>query len=71
MKSNGAMSVAVVVMAALALFPAAAETRVVIFVGPSSHPPGSHEVAAGGRLMQWALENMANVSGVKSDVVYA
>jgi type 1 glutamine amidotransferase len=27
-------------------------------------------VAAGGRLMQWALENMGNVSGVKADVVY-
>jgi hypothetical protein len=61
-----------VVFAALAMFPAAAEaeSRIVIVVGPSSHPPGSHEVAAGGRLMQWALENMSNVSGVKAQVVY-
>jgi type 1 glutamine amidotransferase len=60
------------VVAALCLFQAAAgaETRVVIVVGPSSHPPGSHEVAAGGRLMAWALENMANVSDVRADVVY-
>jgi type 1 glutamine amidotransferase len=47
-----------------------AETRVVIVVGPSNHPPGTHEVAAGGRLMQWALENMRNVPGVKADVLY-
>jgi type 1 glutamine amidotransferase len=49
---------------------AQAGTRVVIVVGPSTHPPGSHEVAAGGRLMQWALENMSNVPGVKADIVY-
>lgn len=71
MKSLEAVILAVVA-AALGLFPAAAgaESRVVIFVGPSNHPPGSHEVAAGGRLMQWALENMGNVSGVKADVLY-
>ena len=45
-------------------------TRVVIVVGPSTHAPGTHEVAAGGRLMQWALENMANVPDVKADVLY-
>jgi type 1 glutamine amidotransferase len=49
---------------------AQAETRVVIVVGPSSHPPGTHEAAAGGRLMEWALENMSNVRGVKADVFY-
>lgn len=61
----------VVITAALTLFPvfAGAETRVLIVVGPSSHPPGTHEVAAGGRLMQWAIENMGNVSGVKAEVV--
>lgn len=45
-----------------------AESRVLIIVGPSTHPPGTHEVAAGGRLVQWALENMSNVTGVKADV---
>lgn len=44
--------------------------RVLIVVGPSSHPPGSHEVAAGGRLLQHCLEHMQNVPGVKGDVVY-
>ena len=44
------------------------ETRILIVVGPSTHPPGSHEVAAGGRLMKHCLENMANVPGVKADV---
>lgn len=45
-------------------------TRVLIVVGPSNHAPGSHEVAAGGRLMEHALEHMGNVSGVEADVVY-
>ncbi len=44
------------------------ETRILIVVGPSEHPPGTHEVAAGGRLMKHCLENMANVPGVKADL---
>ena len=43
------------------------ETRILVVVGPSTHPPGSHEVAAGGRLMTHCLENMSNVAGVKAD----
>ncbi len=49
----------------------ASETaRVLIVVGPSTHPPGSHEAAAGGRLLQQALQEMANVEGVRADIVY-
>jgi type 1 glutamine amidotransferase len=44
--------------------------RILIVVGPSTHPPGSHEVAAGGRLMQHCLQNMSNVPAVKAEVVY-
>jgi len=47
----------------------AAETRVVIVVGPSTHPPGSHEVAAGGKLLQHCLEHMTNVPAVRADLV--
>ena len=46
-----------------------AETRVLIVVGPSTHPPGSHEVAAGGRVLQHCIEHMENVRGVKAEVV--
>jgi type 1 glutamine amidotransferase len=46
------------------------ETRVAVLVGPSNHPPGTHEVAAGGRLLAWALENMSNVPDVKANVYY-
>ena len=46
-----------------------AETRVVILVGPSTHPPGSHEVAAGGKLMQHCLQNTTNVSGIQADLI--
>jgi len=50
---------------------AADATRILIVVGPSNHPPGTHEVAAGGRLMQHCLENITNLPNVKADIVYA
>lgn len=43
--------------------------RVLIVVGPSNHPPGSHEVAAGGRLMQHCLTHTDNVAQVTASVV--
>jgi len=55
----------------LALTAAAADAaNVLIVVGPSRHPAGSHEVAAGGRVMKHCVETMANVPGVRADVVY-
>lgn len=48
---------------------AATPARVLIVVGPSDHPPGSHEVAAGGRLMKHCLETASNVPGVTVDLV--
>lgn len=45
-------------------------TRVLIVVGPSNHPPGSHEVAAGGRLMQHCLQKSTNVAGISVDLVH-
>lgn len=49
---------------------AAAPDRVLIVVGPSDHPPGTHEVAAGGRVLRFCVENMINLPGVKAEVVY-
>lgn len=46
-------------------------TRVLIVVGPSTHAPGTHEVGAGGRLIEYCLEHMENLSGFEADVVYA
>ena len=60
----------VLAIGSLAAAAIAADTRVVIVVGPSNHPPGTHEVAAGGRLIQWALGNMRNVPGIKAEVFY-
>jgi type 1 glutamine amidotransferase len=48
---------------------AADAPRVLIVVGPSTHPPGSHEVAAGGRVMKHCLETMTNLPGWKVDLV--
>jgi type 1 glutamine amidotransferase len=61
-----------IALAALVLptaLPAADAARVLIVVGPSKHPPGSHEVAAGARLLKHCVENMANLPGVKADIV--
>ena len=44
--------------------------RVLVVVGPSNHPPGSHEVAAGGRLLAHCLNHLGNVSGITASVVY-
>ncbi|MHB8900622.1 MAG: ThuA domain-containing protein [Thermoguttaceae bacterium] len=63
------LSVSVILSAAMtAPVSTAAEPikKVLIVVGPSSHPPGSHEVAAGGRLMAHCL---GQVQGVQADLV--
>jgi type 1 glutamine amidotransferase len=44
-------------------------TNVLILVGPSTHPPGSHEVAAGGRLVAHCLTHAENVPGIHAEVV--
>lgn len=50
------------------LLAAAEPARILVIVGPTNHAPGTHEVAAGGRLIQHCLEHMANVPGVKAEV---
>ena len=59
---------ALMLLATPAAQSAPGETRILIVVGPTDHPPGTHEVAAGGRLMKHCLENMANLPGVKVDL---
>lgn len=49
-----------------ALLAADQAKNVLIVVGPSSHPPGSHEVAAGGRVMEHCLNQ---VEGLHVDLV--
>lgn len=46
------------------------QTRILILVGPSNHPPGTHEVAAGGSLMKHCLENTKNLPGIKVDLFH-
>jgi len=43
--------------------------RILIIAGPSSHPPGTHEVPAGARLMKHCLENITNSNPINADVV--
>src|SRR5262245_53159652 len=47
------------------------KTQILILVGPSNHPPGTHEVAAGGRLMKHCLEHAENVRGMQAEVIAA
>ena len=44
--------------------------QVLIVVGPSKHPPGTHEVAAGGRVMKYVLEHAEGVPPIAAEVVY-
>src|SRR5262245_6881257 len=46
-----------------------ASKNVLIVVGPSTHPPGTHEVAAGARVVEHCLTHAKNVSGVQAQVV--
>jgi hypothetical protein len=55
----------------LSLSASAQDKSILILVGPSNHPPGTHEVAAGARLLEYCLENAENVRGIKADVVTA
>jgi type 1 glutamine amidotransferase len=45
-----------------------APARVLVVVGPSNHPPGTHEVAAGGRLLAHCL-NAAEAPRLRAEVV--
>jgi hypothetical protein len=49
----------------------APKAQVLILVGPSNHAPGTHEVAAGGRLIKYCLEHAENVRGIQAEVVTA
>jgi len=62
------LAICVVFLMTLPAF--AGKKFVLIVVGPSNHPPGSHEVAAGGRLMQHCLNHAENLSDVKAEVTY-
>lgn len=48
---------------------AAAPLEVLIVVGPSNHPPGTHEVSAGGRLVAHCLENASGIAPVQTTLV--
>ena len=43
--------------------------RILIVAGPSAHPPGTHEVPAGARLMKHCLENITNTTPINADVI--
>lgn len=47
----------------------AADTRVLIVVGPSNHPPGSNQASAGGRVLKHCIENMTNLPSIKADLI--
>jgi type 1 glutamine amidotransferase len=55
----------------LAFASAGPRARVLIIVGPTNHPPGTHEIAASGRLLKYCTEHMAGLPGVQADVLYA
>ncbi len=47
----------------------APQPLVLIVVGPSQHPPGTHEVPAGARVMEYMLEHAEGVPPVAAEIV--
>ena len=68
---SGLILTAVALCSGSALAQESAARQVLILVGPSNHPPGTHEVAAGGRVVEYCLEHAENVRGIQADVVTA
>ncbi len=46
-----------------------AKTKVLVVTGPSRHPPGTHEVAAGGRVVEFLLEHARGMPPVDAELV--
>ena len=44
--------------------------KILIIAGPCQHPPGTHEAAAGARLLKHLLENAKDVRAVRAEVLY-
>jgi type 1 glutamine amidotransferase len=71
LKAAAAVSAAIYQAASSQTIAAEKETKqVLIVVGPSKHPPGTHEVAAGGRVMKYMLEHAEGVPAIAAEVVY-
>jgi len=45
--------------------------QILVIAGPSTHPPGTHEVAAGARLLKYCLERAEGAGPVRADVFYS
>lgn len=54
---------------AIAAVPASEPTQILIVVGPSTHPPGTHEVAAGARLIKGCLSEAETFSNLEINIV--
>lgn len=68
-RSLASLGLTLLVLAATGSEGFAAEPgNVLIVIGPSGHPAGTHEVAAGARLMAHCLENAENVDGISVTV---
>ena len=48
----------------------ASKPKIVFIAGPCQHPPGTHEVAAGARLLKYCVENAANMRVAGAEVFY-
>jgi len=46
-------------------------TTILFIAGPCQHPPGTHEAAAGARLLKYCVENAEGVQPVRAEISYA
>src|SRR5688572_27690966 len=68
-RSSSQVAAVLSLLAIAAIGQSAEPTRVLIVVGPSNHPPGTHEVAAGARLVEHCLEHAENVRGIEAETI--
>lgn len=66
---NWKLSALALLVLTVSLGAAEPPTRVLILVGPTNHPPGTHEVAAGARLVEYCLEHAENIPGLTADII--
>jgi type 1 glutamine amidotransferase len=69
MKFRSVMLIVCLLFGGITAMGAEAPTRVLIVVGPSNHPPGTHEVSAGARVVKHCLEHAENLKGFQALVV--
>ncbi len=75
-RRTGYVCLAVAIVGMFAVFTSAGVAKeggpqILVIAGPSTHPPGTHEVAAGARLLEYCLEHAEGVGPIRAEVLFS